>query len=66
MSHDLTIARLEMNRKRLHEYIMMKLDERDYHGIADAAMDLREIEREVLVLNRIEGYEGNPKASPKL
>lgn len=49
MNLPLIIATLEIRRKRLHEYIQMKLDERDYHGIADAAMDLREIDRELKV-----------------
>lgn len=25
-------------------YLMLKLEERDWHGVADAAMDLRELE----------------------
>lgn len=36
--------KLEIKRRRLHEYIIMKLEELDYHGVADAAMDLRELE----------------------
>ena len=38
------LAELEIKRKRLHDYVIMKLEERDYHGVADAAMDLRELE----------------------
>ncbi len=44
------IAKLEVKRVRLHDYIVMKLEEHDYHGIADAAMDLRELEARVLLL----------------
>ena len=47
------IEALEKKRVRLHEYVIMKLEERDYHGVADAAMDLREIQREIEVLSRI-------------
>lgn len=39
-----TLVKLEIKRKQLHDYIVMKLEERDYHGVADAAMDLRELE----------------------
>ena len=30
----------------LIEYLKMKVDEGDWHGVADAAMDLREVEAE--------------------
>lgn len=42
--------KLTKKRLHLHEYIMMKLEERDYHGVADAAMDLRELEVEYRLL----------------
>ncbi len=38
------VEKLEKKRERLHAYILDKLEERDYHGVADAAMDLRELE----------------------
>lgn len=38
---------LETKRRRYHEYITLKLEEHDYHGIADAAMDLRDLEARV-------------------
>lgn len=44
------LSRLEVKRTKLHEYITMKLEERDYHGIADAAMDLREVDARVNAL----------------
>lgn len=44
------IAKLEVRRSRLHDYIHMKLEERDYHAVADAAMDLREISVEIRLL----------------
>ena len=47
------VAKLEVKRTRLHEYIIMKLEEKDYHGIADAAMDLRELDARVKALNEI-------------
>lgn len=44
------IAKLEVKRSRLHEYLLMKIEERDYHAVADAAMDLRELEVAVNML----------------
>jgi hypothetical protein len=41
------IHALEKKRERLHEYAKMKLDDHDYHGVADAAMDLRELDVEI-------------------
>lgn len=58
------IAQLEVKRVRLHEYIIMKLDERDYHGVADAAMDLRELEVEMKL--RVEEYEIQKATSTSL
>lgn len=31
-------------RRRLIEYLHMKVEQQDWHGVADAAMDLRELE----------------------
>lgn len=44
------IAKLEVKRVRLHDYVVMKIEERDYHAVADAAMDLRELEVAVNML----------------
>ncbi len=48
------IAKLEIKRAQLHGYIRMKLEEHDYHAVADAAMDLRELEVELRILAMIE------------
>ncbi len=45
------IASLEVKRKQLHDYITMKLEEQDYHAVADAAMDLREISCAINIYN---------------
>lgn len=34
----------ELRKKTMKEYLQMKVNEEDWHGVADAAMDLREIE----------------------
>lgn len=56
-----TKEKLENFRKMLHDYVTMKLEERDYHGIADAAMDLREIDARVQLLNELtsQGMQGH-------
>lgn len=51
MNTPLELTKIEMKRSKLHDYIILKLDERDYHAIADAAMDLRELEARSKVLN---------------
>lgn len=43
---------LGSDRKRMVEYALMKLRQEDWHGLADAAMDLRDIDAEVLGLQR--------------
>lgn len=38
------ISNLEAKKEPMIEYARLKLNEGDYHGLADAAMDLRDIE----------------------
>lgn len=44
------ISKAELKRNKLHIYITMKLEERDYHAVADGAMDLRELESRLKTL----------------
>lgn len=44
------LAALETERAQLHAYIVTKLAKRDYRAVADAAMDLREIDAKVSTL----------------
>ncbi len=46
----LTLAKLEETRQRMIGYLKLKVEEEDWHGVADAAMDLREIEAKMTVL----------------
>lgn len=39
-----TIPQLKERRDKLILYLKMKVEEEDWHGVADAAMDLREID----------------------
>jgi hypothetical protein len=34
----------------LTEYMKLKMQQRDWHGVADAAMDIRELEAQILIL----------------
>jgi len=44
MKQDLTkLALLERRIKIMKRYMLMKFSSDDYHGVADAAMDLREM-----------------------
>lgn len=43
------IEKLEEARILLISYLRMKTDEMDWHAVADAAMDLREMEAELKV-----------------
>jgi len=45
------MSKLEIKRDKLHEYIIMKLEERDYHAVQDAGSDLRELEVEIRIRN---------------
>jgi hypothetical protein len=41
------------NRLKLYEaYLLMKVQERDWHGVADAAMDIRELEAQRRLLEK--------------
>lgn len=49
--------------KTMREYLLMKLDENDYHGVQDAASDLRDIESEIIGLSCVGLYVGVPQCS---
>lgn len=46
--------RLEKKRAGMETYLQLKVDEGDNHGIADAAMDLREIQAQLDLLDDLE------------
>lgn len=43
MDLDKNIARLEKRLEGMKKYLMLKFEEEDWHGVADAAMDIREL-----------------------
>lgn len=48
----MTLKELEKKRELLHSYIIMKLDEKDYHAVCDASMDLRELQVRIDILGK--------------
>lgn len=49
-----TIEKLEKRRASLIQYLLSKVDANDWHGVADAAMDLREIDAQLVLLEEME------------
>jgi hypothetical protein len=47
------IDELQDFKKRLVDYLKLKVEQQDWHGVADAAMDIREIEAKLSVLTPI-------------
>lgn len=44
------VATLRVNRETMKTYLRLKLDEEDFHGVQDAASDIRDIDSEILGL----------------
>lgn len=44
---------LEQRLNRMKDYLLLKYEENDWHGVADAAMDIREIIAKLEVLNSL-------------
>ncbi len=47
------IADLNQRKERMIDYLKLKIEESDWHGVADAAMDIREIEAAIKVWEKI-------------
>lgn len=43
---------LQTQRVRMVDYLKLKLTQEDWHGVADAAMDIREIDAALKVLDK--------------
>lgn len=41
------VKELERDSARLQDYLALKVDQKDWHGVADAANDIREVETEI-------------------
>lgn len=46
---DMTLL-LERHLREMEDYLALKVEQCDWHGVADAAMDIREIEAKLSVL----------------
>ncbi len=53
-----SLTRLQRRKEIVKSDLLMKVEISDWHGVADAAMDLREIEAEQVLIGRIEAWEG--------
>lgn len=45
---------LENRLEKMKTYLLLKFEEGDYHGVADAAMDIREIEAQLNLIEKLE------------
>jgi hypothetical protein len=57
MTYDFTTDQLEQQIGVLVDYIRLKIEQADWHGISDAANDIRVIEAQIKVLESIEKFD---------
>jgi len=50
---DFYISKLETRRNQMKSYLQLKVDEEDFHGVQDAASDLRDIDSEMRALETV-------------
>ena len=62
MTETLNIETLLQRRELYRNYLKMKVREQDWHGVADAANDLRELDAMLSVLTSIDLDKGNESA----
>ena len=48
------IAKLQSFKARLVEYLKLKTEQEDWHGVSDAANDIREVETKIATLKELE------------
>jgi hypothetical protein len=51
----ITLVILKARRVRMVAYLALKVEEQDWHGVADAAMDLREIDAMLRMVTKPNG-----------
>lgn len=56
------LKRLKFNRLRMVEYLKLKMEEEDWHGVQDAGSDLRDIESEIKGIEFMRGLRSVPDA----
>ena len=52
--HSEKIAYLEKKIAGMTQYLLLKVEEKDWHGVADAAMDIRELEAKLGVYRNLD------------
>ena len=54
-AQEMAVRRIWLKKRldRMKSYLELKVDEEDWHGIADAAMDIREIVAEIRCISSI-------------
>lgn len=50
----MSLEKLAARRSRMITYLQLKVEEEDWHGVADAAMDLREIDAAIETLKGLD------------
>jgi hypothetical protein len=46
----LQIEKLKKEKTGMTNYLLLKVEQEDWHGVSDAAMDIREIQAKIVVL----------------
>lgn len=54
------LKRLRENRARMVDYLKLKLEEEDWHGVQDAGSDLRDIDAEIKGIEFMRGVRNVP------
>ena len=52
---------LKDRKNKMIEYLLLKVKEEDWHGVADAAMDIRDIESEKLGAEKVIGLQSTKR-----
>lgn len=55
------LEQLENRKQQMIRYLLLKVEEQDWHGTADAAMDIRDIEAEKIGYEKATGIQSNKR-----
>lgn len=51
---EIKIEKLDKKKEGLVKYLLLKVEDEDWHGVADAAMDIREVEAQLWLLKELQ------------
>lgn len=54
MKYKRMIEDIQVKMRKMENYLSLKVEEQDWHGVADAAMDIRELVAQIKVLETLE------------